>query len=71
MRPSFFDGDPRRKAAEINASVEPGHRPVGASVFGAVTSKPGTYTLAIVVDAMQPGGTNPLSLSQNISVAVK
>jgi hypothetical protein len=40
-------------------------------VIGLVTSKPGTYSLTISVDAMQPGALNPVPMSQQLPVTVK
>ena len=71
MRTSFFEGEAERKLGEINVTVEPGSRPVGTTVIGRVTSKPGTYALTISIDATQPGAPNPLRISDNVSVVVK
>lgn len=71
MRASFFEGESDRKLGEVNASVEPGSRPVGTTVIGRVTSKPGSYALTISVDAAQPGTPNPINTSQEVPVVVK
>src|SRR5262245_57320067 len=42
-RATFLEGDTDRKLGELNVTVEPDSRPVGATVIGRVTSKPGSY----------------------------
>lgn len=71
MRAPFLGDDTDRKLGEVSATIEPGRQPVGATVIGRVTSKPGAYTLTISVDAMQPGATNPVHIGEQVSVAVK
>jgi hypothetical protein len=71
MRAPFFEGELDRKLGEVNATVEPNSRPVGATVIGRPTSKPGTYALTISVDAVQPGAPNPMRISQDVTVVVK
>lgn len=71
MRAPFFGGDAHRKLGEVNATVEPGSRPVGTTVVGRATSMPGKYTLAISVDATQPGAQSPVRISQNVPVVVQ
>ena len=71
MRAPFVEGSEGRNVGEVNASVEPGSRPVGTTVIGRVTSTPGSYTLLISVDATQPGATTPEHLSQEVPVIVK
>jgi hypothetical protein len=67
----FFGVDVDRKLGEINATVEPGSRPVGVTVVGRVTPKPGSYSLTILVDATQAGMANPLRISEQIPVTVR
>jgi hypothetical protein len=71
MRASFLEGAAERKVAEINVTIEPGSRPTGPTVIGRVTSKAGTYTLAISVDATQPQTPAPQHISQEATVVVK
>jgi hypothetical protein len=71
MRASFFEGEVDRKLGEVNATVEPGSRPVGTTVIGRVTSKPGEYALTISVDATQPGVANPVRILQQVGVVVR
>ena len=71
MRVSLFGTDANRKFGEVNTTVKPGSRPVGTTVFGRVTTQPGTHTLTISVDATQPGAPNPVHLSEEVPVMVQ
>ena len=71
MRASFFEGEAERRVGEINTTVKPGSRPVGTTVIGRVTSKPGTYALVISIDATQPGAPNPVHIGEDVQVIVK
>lgn len=71
MRASFFEGELDGKLGEVNATVVPGSRPVATTVFGRLTSEPGSYTLTISVDAVQAGGANPVHISDEVPVVVK
>jgi hypothetical protein len=70
-RASFWEGESNRQLGELNVTVQPGSRPVGGTVIGRVTSKPGSYALTISIDATQPGETVPVRLSEHIAVLVK
>jgi hypothetical protein len=70
LQAPFFGVDVDRKLGEINATVEPGSRPVGVTVVGRVTSKPGSYSLTILVDATQTGMATPLRISERIPVTI-
>jgi len=69
MRTPFLEGSGSLTIGEINATVQPGADPAATTVTGRITSKPGTYTLAMWVDASQAGGT-PQRLSQDVIVTV-
>jgi hypothetical protein len=71
MRAPFFQGELDRKLGEVNATVEPDSRPVGSTVIGQVTSKPGTYTFIISVDATQYGDPNPVRIAEAVPVVLK
>jgi len=71
MRASFFEGEVGGRLGEVNATVNPGSRPVATTVVGRVTSKPGSYTLTISVDAAQGGGANPVHISDEVPVVVR
>jgi hypothetical protein len=70
MRVSLFGTDANRRLGEVNTTLKPGSRPVGTTVFGRVTTQPGTHTLTISVDATQPGAPNPVHLSEEVLVMV-
>ncbi len=70
MRTSLFENEAERKLAEINVTIEPGSRPVGTTVLGRVTSKPGMYSLTISVDATQPGAA-AVRISQQVPIVLK
>jgi hypothetical protein len=71
MRVPFVDGAPDRKLGEVNATVPPGGRPVGTTVTGRVTTKPGSYGLTVSVDAIQPDMAAPQRIAHEIPVIVK
>jgi hypothetical protein len=71
MRLPFIEGSEQRKGGEVNASVAPGSRPVGATVSGGVTSKAGSYTFSIALDATQPTMATPQRIAQEVVVTVK
>lgn len=71
MRVPCFGTDVDRKLGEVNTTVKPDSRPVGTTVFGRVTSQPGTYPLTISVDATQPGAPNPVHLFEEVPVTVR
>ena len=61
----------RVESRDISATVPVGSRPVGSTLSGRVTSKAGSYTLSISVDANQPGIAALHRISERIPVAVK
>ena len=71
MRAPFLEGEVDRKLAEVSTTVTPGSRPVGTTVSGRVTSKPGAYSLTISVDATQPSAPSPMRISHEVPVVVK
>jgi hypothetical protein len=68
MRLPFIEGSEQRKGGEVNAGVAPGSQPVGATVSGSVTSKPGSYTFSIALDATQPKMATPQRIAQEVVV---
>jgi len=70
VRAPFLEGEAERKPSEISATLKPGERPVGTTILGRVT-KPGSYTLRILVDATQPGAPSPVAIGERIEVTVK
>jgi hypothetical protein len=71
MRPTFLEGHVDRKFGELSVTVEPGSRPVGPTVIGRVTSKPGSYELILSVDATQAGSSAPQHIAERVPVLVK
>jgi hypothetical protein len=71
MRVPFISGSGQNNGTEVSADVAPGSQPVGTTVSGLVTSKPGRYALTISLDATQPGTSTPLRVAQEIPVTVK
>jgi hypothetical protein len=71
MRVSFLEDDGDRRLGEINATVNPGSRPLGTTVVGRVTSKPGKYSLSIAIDATQPAARNPVRIVEDVPVDVR
>lgn len=71
MRVPFVEGSEQREAREVSATVSPGSQAVGATVSGNVTSKPGSYTFSISLDATRSGVPTPQRIAQQIPVTVK
>ena len=71
MRAPFFEGELDQKLGEVSATVPPGSRPIGTTVVGRVTSKPGNYTVTISADAMQPNAPTPVRIAQELPLVVK
>jgi hypothetical protein len=71
MRAPFVEADVDRKLGEVNATLPPGSRPESTSVIARVISKPGSYSLTISVDAIQPGMTEPERIAQEVPVVLK
>jgi hypothetical protein len=71
FRAPFIQRETDLRLGEINTTVEPEARPVGATVVGQVTSNPAASTLSISVDATQFGALNPLRFRQDVPVIVK
>jgi hypothetical protein len=71
MRVPFIAGSGQKAGGEVNDSVPPGSQPVGMTVSGLVTSKPGRYALTISLDATQAGTATPQRIAQETPVTVK
>jgi hypothetical protein len=71
MLGGFFEGGSDRRIGEVNTTVAPGSRPVSTTVTGLVTSKPGTQSLAISIDATQPKAPAPQRIAEKVPVFVK
>jgi hypothetical protein len=70
-RATFLQGETDRKLGELNVTVDPGSRPVGATVIGRVTSTPGSYELLISVDAKEIGSSTPQQIVERVPVVVE
>ena len=71
MRVPFMSGSSEKTGGEVSADVAPRSQPVGTTVSGLVTSKPGRYALTISLDAKQTGLATPQRIAQEIPVTVK
>ena len=71
MRVPFISGSSEKTGGEVSADVAPGSQPVGTTVSGLVTSKPGRYALRISLDAKQTGLATPQRIAQELPVTVK
>lgn len=67
----FIEGTERDIGREVTATVPPRSRPVGMTVTGRVTSKPGSYTFSVSLDANQPGMATPQRIAVRVPVVVK
>jgi hypothetical protein len=70
-RMPFLSGSEQLKDREISATVPRGSQPVSTTLSGNVTSEPGSYTLSISVDAIQPGTSTPHRIKQDVAVSVR
>jgi hypothetical protein len=70
MRMPFLDDADQLKPSDVNTTVPPGRLPVGMTVVGTVTRRPGTYSLTIALDAMQAGQATPSRIVQEVPVVV-
>ena len=70
IRTPFLEGAGSPRVGDVNATVEPGSAPVGTTITGRVTSKPGTYSLSIELDAIEQGASTPHRISLPIPVVV-
>lgn len=71
MQVPFMDGLARLTDREVNATVPAGSQPVGSTLSGRVTSKAGSYTFRIVLDATQPPSAASQRIEEQVSVQVK
>ena len=59
------------KGADVSATVPVGSQPVGSSVIGEVTSKPGEYAFTVLLDTKQAGMTDSQRIEQQAPVVVR
>ncbi len=60
-----------QKLGEVNTVVPAGSKPVGVTIAGAVvTTKPGSYTLGVRLEARQAKGA-PVTVAEEVPVTVK
>lgn len=71
MQVPFIDGAARLEDREVSATVPPGSQPVGTTLAGPVTSKPGEYTFKVLLDANEAGMTGSERIEVQAPVSVK
>lgn len=67
----FIQGFGSLEAREVSATVPPDSQPVGSTVNGRVTSKPGGYTFRVSLDAMQAGASTSQHIEEQVPVSVR
>lgn len=67
----FVGGSERIGDREVSATVMPGNRPYGVTITGLVTSKPGSYTLRVRLDAARARSQAPMQIAEEIAIMVK
>ena len=71
MHVPFMDGLERLTDREVSATVPLGSRPVGSTLNGLVTSKAGSYSFRILLDATQADPSTPQRIEAEANVLVK
>ena len=70
-RAPFLEGWTQKDYREVSGAVRPGDRPVGASVSGRVTDKPGSYEFNVLLDTAQEGSPAGHRIVLDIPVTVR
>ena len=70
-RAPFLEGWTPKDYREVSGAIRPGDRPVGASVSGRITDKPGTYAFNVLLDAAQEGAPMGQRIVLDIPVTVR
>ena len=71
MQLPFMEGSETTTDREVNATVPPGSQPVGSTLIGRVTSKVGTYTFRLILDAMLATSSVSQRIEEQASVSIK
>lgn len=71
MQVPFMEGSERLKDKEVSATAPPGSQPVGSTLNGLVTSKAGSYSFRILLDAIQTNSSTPQRIEAQANVLVK
>lgn len=70
VRAPFVQGG-RVESREISATVPAGSRPVGSTLNGRVTSKVGSYSFRILLDATQANSSTSQRIEERANVLVR
>ena len=70
MQVPFMEGSERLTDREVSATVPPGSQPVGSALSGVVTSKPGSYSFRILLEA-QTNASAAQRIEEQVNVSVK
>ena len=71
MQVPFMEGSERPTDKEVSATVPPGSQPVGSALSGRVTSKAGSYSFKILLDATQATSLQSQRVEEQTTVLVK
>lgn len=71
MQLGFLNGSAEPHETRVNSTVKRGSSPVGVSVTGVLTSKPGTYPMTIALTAETSSTQRPVDIREMLSVTVK
>ena len=69
MQVPFMEGSVTDK--EVSATVPPGSQPVGSTLSGRVTSKAGSYSFRILLDAAQANSPSSQRIEEQANVSVR
>ena len=71
MQVPFMEGSERVTNREVSATVPPGSQPVGSTLSGRVTSKRGSYSFRVLLDAMQANSSSSQRIEEQANVHVR
>lgn len=71
MQVPFMEGSERLTDRKVTVTVPPGSQPVGSTLSGRVTSKPGSYSFKILLEATQATSLKSQRVEEQTTVLVK
>jgi hypothetical protein len=71
MQVPFMEGSERVMDKEVSATVPPGSQPVGSTLSGRVTSKAGSYSFRILLDAIQANSSSSQRIVEQANVEIR
>lgn len=71
LRLPFMQGLADKFFEEVSLTVPPESRPVGKTVMGLISRKPGAYEMTIALDGLVSARGAPVRLAQQVPVTVR